>query len=248
MADLFSIANLVLTAILAALTATYVVLTRRLLKTAVRQSRLASNPVVGVRVKKIFIGEKFGPGRQDLGVDYELINLTDAPAIAVTVDGEIILKHSAVKGETRIPQRFDPEFVPFLRPNETLSDELGHRSLSFGNKCVDATLDDLRENERRNFERIEADPSQEPFLGPRLRIVVRYSNNLGQHFQSEWEAYLSVWNKEQGGGFKMPDRRENIEITPLNIPRPKFRASPETDAEMIAAMRAFEKRRDLSGW
>jgi hypothetical protein len=248
MTDLFSIANLVLTAILAALTATYVVLTRRLLKTAIRQSRLASNPVVGVRVKKIFVGEKFGPDRQNLSVDYELINLTDTPAIAVTVDGEIILKYSVVKGEPRIPQRFDPEFVPFLRPNETLSDKLGRHSLSFGNKCVDATLDDLQENERRNFERINADPTREPFLGPRLRIVVRYSNNLGQHFRSEWEAYLSVWNKEQGGGFKMPNRRENIEITPLNIPRPTFRACPEADHEMTAEINAFSGRRDLSGW
>ena len=243
-----AVVTLLLTIGLVLFTARYVRLTGELLKNAQKQALLAANPVLGIRIQKILIGENFGPDRQDMGVEYELANLSDAPAIGVTIDGEVILRFVDVKGRKRIPQRFEPESIEYLRAGEVLSADKWRSNLSFGNFAARATLDDLLEEERLNFERIERDATQDVVRGPRLRLVVRYSNNLGQGFKTEWEADLGVWNKDVGGGWKIPDRRENIEITHMYIPRPVFTAGPESASEAKADLERMDANRKYSGW
>jgi hypothetical protein len=243
-----AVATLFITGLLAFLTARYVRLTGQLLQTSERQAKLAANPVLGIRVLKIHIGDVFGPDRQDLSVSYELANLSDAPALSVTIDGEILLRYVNVKGEQRIPQRFDPESLEYIRRDEIITPDKARISLSFGNLAVRATLDDLVEEERRNFERLEKDPTRESYRGPRLRLVVRYSNNLAQRFKTEWEADLGVWNTEAGGGWKLPERRTNIELTHMYVPRPIFHSGPETENEMRSDLNRMAANRPLSGW
>lgn len=243
-----AVVTLLLTIGLVVFTARYVRLTGELLKNAQKQALLLANPVLGIRVQKIFIGENFGPDRQNMGVEYELANLSDVPAIAVTIDGEIILRFIDIKGRKNIPQRFEPESIEYLRAGEIVSADKRRSNLSFGNLAARATLDELLEKERLNFERIEKDATQDVVRGPRLRLVVRYSNNLGQQFRTEWEADLGVWNKDVGGGWKIPDRRENIEVTPMYIPRPLFTAGPESESEASADLERMNANRKHSGW
>lgn len=244
--SILSAANFIVAGVLAFFTAKYVKLSRNLLEHSIHQARLTSNPVIGIRIQRIFVGEFFGKQRQNLSIDYELTNLSDAPAISVTIDAEIILKYVAINEEHKIPQRFDPEFLEFLKPGESVSTQNVRIALSFGNSAAKATLDDLLEAEKLNFERIKSDPSRESHRGPRLRLVVRYSNNLGQRFKTEWEVDLGVWN--DSGGWKMPDRRENIEILYVYVPRPSTRATPESETEMTSDVKRMSNKRNLSGW
>jgi hypothetical protein len=73
------------TLFLVALTAFYAYWTKGILAATANQTRLNLNPVIGITVKSITIGEVFGPKRRQMNVELELSNVGNAPAIEMLV-------------------------------------------------------------------------------------------------------------------------------------------------------------------
>jgi hypothetical protein len=239
MADFVSIANFVVTLCLAVLTAGYVLLTKRLVDAASRQTSLAANPVVGLRIEDVHIGDKFGPGRQQMNVACFLTNIGNSPAINVFTDAEIELLYAT--DVRKIPARFDPEFVAFVKPNEET-----RVSLNFGHKAVAAIIADLRAADEKNFKRIQESPEKEPFTTSMLRVFVYYNNSLGVQFKTFYEAHLGCWHDE--GGWRMPERDEDIRLVPFYIPKPRFYVGLAQPGKVEDGLRNRNRLRDLSGW
>lgn len=232
------------TVLLVVITGIYAYLTRKILKATLRHSNLALNPVIGIQVRKIAISTVFGPDRRNMGVELDLTNVGNAPAIEVFVDGEIILERSRIKNENSIPARFEAQVIPFIRPGQDVEDH----SLSFGNTLLTHLFDDFRESERLNIHRIETEPSREPYTASRLKVFIHYKNSLDQHFISTYEARLGMYEPEKGFKLKVPGPKETGELILLNIPRPSFHAGPTTQEDNTSQMAIRDSKRDLCGW
>jgi hypothetical protein len=232
--------------VLVAVTGIYVYLTHEILKTTIRQSNLASNPVISIRLGEMTISEVWGDERRSLVIGPNLANIGNAPAIGVLVDGELILQYSNIEGETIIPARFEPIDIPFIRCGEDLPDEQGHNSLSFGNTCITHLLDDFREEHRLNMHRIATDPSRVHYNASLLRICIYYQNNLGQYFESAYETYLII-GKRLGLDDNIPNDNETTTLSQIYIPRPKFSAGPIQNDEVNKRIAERNSKRDLCG-
>lgn len=234
-----SVISLATTIALVIITATYVYITKRILDCTVRQSNLASNPVIGIRLGKIAISKVYGPSRRNLHAGLNLTNVGNAPAIEVLVDAEIVLHYSNIRGERVIPARFEPSSISFIRPGEEIPEDNAHNP-SFGNTCITHLLDDFRECHRLNIHRIETDPTTDPYTASRLRVCVYYRNNLGQYFESTYETYLHIDD--------IPKDDETAELLQIHIPRPRFHAEPISKKQMDKDLSSREAKRDLCGW
>jgi hypothetical protein len=229
---------------LIAVTGIYVYLTYRILGTTIRQSNLASNPVIGIRLGKMTISEVWENGRRSLNIGLNLANIGNAPAINVLVDGEIILQYSNIQGEMIIPARFEPSNIPFIRYGEDLAEGASH-DLSFGNTCITHVLDDFRECLRLNLHRIETDPTREHHTASMLRVCIYYQNNLGQFFESIYETYLHIGKIPDGG---IPENDETGTLSQIYIPRPKFSAGPILRDEVDKKIAERNSKRHLCSW
>jgi len=236
--DYESVLSLALTLGLVTVTTIYVIITKRILESSVKQSLLSSNPVIGINLGKMIIGEVYGPSRRNLSIDLTLSNIGNAPAIEVLIDSEIELKYTSINGNKIIPSRFEPYEIPFIRPNQDLSDKFS--SLSFGNTLITYLIDDFRECERLNIHRINTDPTQESFKASKLIIHVYYKNNLEQYFISKYVTYLHIE--------KFPNNKETSELHRIFIPRPIFHAQPISKNQMLSEIEKRRDLRDLCGW
>jgi len=229
------------TVALVLVTIVYVFLTKKILDSTIKHSKLILNPVIGIKVGKIAIGEEFGPKRRNMDADIELINIGNAPAIEILVDAEIILEHVKIEGERTIPGRFEPKMIPFIRPEEkALSD-----TACFGNTLINHLVEDFYECSRLNIHRIETDPTEEPFDASKLRIIVYYRNSIGQYFESRFETYLILIERP---GTKILRPKETAELIQVNIPRQIFHAGPIEKKQMDLHINIRNKKRDLCGW
>lgn len=236
--------NFIATLILVALTAFYAYWTRGILAATASQARLSLNPVIGIKVNKIGIGKVFGPKRRNMGVDIELVNVGNAPAIEVLVDSEIELRYSSIQGESVIPARFEPNMIPFLKPGDQIS---GHGvSPGFGNTFITHFFDDIRESERLNIHRIETNPSQESYKTSRLKVITYYRNSLGQHFRSHYEIEIGFWHLN--GTKPFPADEETCEVDMFYVPRPVFHAEPASPSDIDIEIKNRHAKRKLSGW
>jgi len=243
--------------VLVAVTGIYVYLTHEILKTANRQSNLAANPVISIRLGEMTISEVWGDERRSLEIGLNLANIGNAPAIDVLVDGELILQYSDIEGETVIPARFEPADIPFIRCGENLLDEQdhdaciihsqGYNSLVFGNLCITHLLDDFRECYRLNMHRIATDPSRESHKSSVLRVCIYYQNNLGQYFESTYETYLAIGKTPGLDGDNIPKDNETATLSQIFIPRPKFSAGPIQRDEVNKKIAERNSKRDLCG-
>lgn len=236
--------SLTSTVVLVLVTGIYVWLTKRILQATVKQSNLTYNPVIGIKIKKMGIGKVFGKSRRNMGVELELTNVGNAPAIEVLIDAEIKYSYSKIEGHDTIPARFEPDIIPFIRPDEIINDEHRH-SPSFGNTSITHLFDDFRESQRLNIHRIETNPSDEPFNASSLKIIIYYKNNLGQYFESIYETNLHLGLTPET---KYPKEDESVELSQIYIPRPKFHAQPISKEKVENEINTRNKRRNLCGW
>jgi len=237
-ANIISIISLLSTVVLLVLNGVYIYLTKKTLDATIRQSNLAYNPVIGIRLGEMYIGKTFGPSRRNMNVGLYLTNVGNAPAIDVLVDAEIILEYSSINGEKRIPARFEPARIPFIGVGEEVDDYSIYPN--FGNICITHILDDFRERSRLNTLRIETDPTREPYTATRLKIYVYYRNSIGQYFESTYETHLDL--------DKIPKENEAAEIHQIYIPRPKFYVGPISKEKMDKEISERNAKRDLCGW
>jgi len=217
---------------------------------SIRQSNLASNPVIGIELGNMGIGKVFGPSRRNMGVQLNLTNVGNAPAIEVLVDAEVEYQYANIKGEKIIPARHEPDSIPFIRPGEELSEENRHAP-NFGNDCIIHLFDDARENNRLNIRRIETE-SGEDYPSSILRIFVYYRNNLGHYFESIYETQFDGGDPIRKLGepldFIPPADVETCELKQLFIPRPIFHSGPIKKEKMEKDMAFRDSKRNLCGW
>lgn len=232
------------TLILVALTAFYAYWTKGILAATASQARLNLNPVIGITVKKISIGEVFGPKRRNMNVDVELSNVGNAPAIEVLIDSEVELRYSSVNGEKVIPARFEPDMIPFLKPGDQITGP--SVSPGYGNTFITHFFDDARESLRLNLHRIETDPTQESYKTSRLRVMAYYRNSLGQLFRSHYEIEIGFLHRNEEKG--IPEDNESCEVNMLYIPRPLFHAEPADERAIADEIENRNAKRKLSGW
>lgn len=239
-----SVVSLAATIVLVIITGIYVYLTKRMLDSTIRQSKLVSNPVIGIRLGHMTISKVYGPSRRNLAIGLNLTNIGNAPAIEVFVDAEIILQYSNIQGEKVIPARFEPSSIPFIRPGEEILEYPSHNP-GFGNTCITHLLDDFREYHRLNIHRIETDPTKEAYNASRLRVYVYYRNNLGQYFESTYETYLHIGKTPE---VKIPEDDETAELSQIYVPRPEFHTGPISKEKMDKDISFRNSKRDLCGW
>lgn len=232
------------TLVLVALTAFYAYWTKGILAATASQARLNLNPVIGLTVKKVSIGEVFGPKRRNMSVEVELSNVGNAPAIEVLIDSEVELRYSSVNGERVIPARFEPDMIPFLKPGDQMAGP--GVSPGYGNTFITHFFDDARESLRLNLHRVETDPTQESYKTSRLRVMAYYRNSLGQYFRSHYEIEIGFWYRIGEKG--IPEDNESCEVSMLYIPRPVFRAEPSDEHAIADEIKRRNAKRKLSGW
>ena len=236
--------------VLAIITFYYAILTRKMLKITKNQQNISLNPVIGIKVKKIIVGKEFGPQRRNLGVHIELTNVGNAPAVEVIVDSEIELRYSPIKNEYCIPSRFEPNTIPFIKQNETISDV----HLSYGNDFIVHFFADVRESHRLNLHRIATDATQKAHKTSRLYVNVYYKNSMGQYFYSRYEIEITICDIVDSRDEKainkdpIPLSNETKTISMTYIPRPVFRAGIITEKEVKDKIENNNNKRDLCGW
>ncbi|MCC6153514.1 MAG: hypothetical protein IT367_07125 [Candidatus Hydrogenedentes bacterium] len=221
-------------------TTIYVVITGRILKASSYHARLAMNPVLGITVKRVRITPLSNSGWREMIADIELVNVGNAPAIEISFDAEVILKHSAISGQKIIPARFPPMVLPFLRPGDSRGD-----IVSFGNRFVTHFFDDVREWYRLNLHRIETEPSRPAYNCSRLRIITYYRNSLDMVFKSVYEVDICLHTTI--GEDPIPKNDQSADVTLYNYPSPKFHAGVISNADLETENAMREGIRKLSG-
>lgn len=230
------------TLVLIAVTAFYAWWTRGLLRITAAQSKLQYNPVIGIKVVSATIGKVFGQKRRNVSIKIDLTNVGNAPAIEVFIDSEIELRYSKINGYNKIPMRFEPSVIPFIKVDEVVSD----LSLDYGNTFITHFFDDVRESNRLNRHRVETDPSKETFVTSRLYVFVYYRNSLGQYFKSRIEIELALWGNKRKN--LIPLDNEFAEISLYNFVSPVFQAEPFEEIKMQSELSSRNIIRNLCGW
>jgi len=221
--------------VLVIVTTIYVYVTKRILDETRKQSTLSYNPVLGVKLESVHVGQVFGPQRRQMGAEFTLLNIGNAPAVNILCDAEVVLKYSNIDKETEIPSRHEPTVIPFIQPGEAVKD---FNYPNFGNTCVTHVLDDFRECSRLNKLRLEKDPTQEAYHATKLRIYAYYRNTLNQYFESIYEVQM--------GCDEIP---QHDEIKELHLyPDPHFHSGPTTKKEMDERISLRNSKRNLCGW
>ena len=242
--------------LLVIVTFAYVVLTRSMVKFSERQVKVASNPILGIRITKMHISKVFSSKRRTLTVEIELVNIGNGPAIDIQIDGEIILSNNEVDGEKVIPAYSEPRRLSFLIAGQK-SDNNFETNVYFGNKAILYLFDDFREEDRLNQHRINTDPKKEAFKASKIVIIVYYSNNLGQQFKSSFETYVSL-----GMEVKEDIAAKSIVAKPREVPtddqefeldnhpyiRPEFMSGLIKEKEIERELAKRNLNRKLSGW
>jgi len=253
---------LVLTNILLVIvTLAYVGLTRSMVKFAERQIKIASNPILGIKISKMHISKVYSSKRRTLTVEIEVVNIGNGPAINIQIDGEMILSNNDVNGEKVIPAYTEPRRLSFLMAGQKFDDNF-ESNVYFGNKAILYLFDDFREEDRLNQHRINTDPKIEAFKASKLRILVYYSNNLGQQFKSSFETYVALGMEipeDLDAKIKdaklitikqreIPDDDQEIELEYHPYIRPEFKSGLIKEKEIEQELTKRNSNRKLSGW
>lgn len=184
--------QIIINVILAIITIISVYYAKRTVQVAKKQLKLSANPVIGIEVKDIRIGEVFAKKykRRNMWVELEIANIGNDPAIQILVDGEIELQYANIDGETTIPSRFPPSQKSFLMSENKYSDIDIH--LDFGNMFIKKFFESHRIMMDLNKKRIENTPWEDPYQTAKLNVYAYYSNNIGQYFRSEYSIFINL--------------------------------------------------------
>jgi len=217
--NIIAVASLLATVALVISNIVYLNLTKKLLDSTIRQSKLVYHPVIGIGIEIMDIYPVFRQKRRQLSIGLSLTNVGNAPAIEVALDAEIILQYSNIQSKKTFPAQQEPGSIPFIRPGVRVADDL-ITNLNFSDVCVTHLFDDFRELNHLNLHGIETDPTKKPYRGPTLKVYVYYRNSLSQYFESVYETQLSI--------NKIPEENERTQLIQNNLSRPKFHTTPTT--------------------
>jgi hypothetical protein len=232
-----ALASLLATVALVISNIMYLNLTKKILDSTVRQSKLIYHPVIGIGIEIMNVYPVFRQKRKQLSIGLSLTNVGNAPAIEVSLDAEIILQYSNIQGEKVVPAQYEPGSIAFVRPGVRVADDLT-TNLTFSDACVTHLFDDFRELNRLNLHRIETDPTKKPYQGPILKVYVNYRNSLNQYFESVYETQLSI--------NKIPEENERVQLFQNNLSKPIFHTTPTTKEKVDTELFERNRKRTLA--
>jgi hypothetical protein len=188
--DVWGIGTVVVTILLATITAAYVLIMRELLESERRRDLLSFSPFIGIKVDLLELEPKY------IQLRVLLNNGGNAPAIDVVADAEIELKYSRLQGEQVVPSHFRPRHVPFL----TNGAEEESVEFCFGGEAVKSLIQDVARCQDHKAH--EPDMTDMPdgiwqrvervILRPRIKVFVYCRNHLGQYFRSVYVAPVTI--------------------------------------------------------
>lgn len=195
--DVWGVGTVLVTILLASITAAYVLIMAELLESERRRDLLSFSPFIGIKVAEIDLEAKY------VQLRVSLCNGGNAPAIDVLADAEIELQYSRVQGEQTIPSHFRPPHIPFL------TNDVEGKSVyfCFGSLAVNALIQDVARCQDHQVH--EPDWTDLPdgiwqkvervILRPKIKVFVYYRNHLGQYFQSTYVAPITITNVDKMG-------------------------------------------------
>lgn len=233
--------QIIINVILAIITIISVYYAKRTVQVAKQQLKLSANPVIGIEVKDIGIGEVFEKKykRRNMWVELEIANIGNDPAIQILVDGEIELQYANIDGETIIPSRFPPNQKSFLMSGDKYSDTDIH--LNFGNIFIKNFFESHRIMVDLNKRRIKNAPWEDPYQTAKLNVYAYYSNNIGQYFRSEYSIFIDLERN-------IPRNNESAKIQKIYIQRPTFLSKIIEKEQMNKEIEERNQKRELCGW
>lgn len=188
-ADLLSLFSSLLMLIV---TAIYVYFTKKQAKSAndsfiesIKQFRESKQPCL-IPVVKDVSGIAFDTStdlRIQFSFNYELENIGDSPALAVNTIAKMKLKYSSKESE--VVAHLMPNYCHFVSVNSKVKSRFHFETSEFR-----SILEDIQISSVKNRKRIETDPTQTPYGGPKLIISIYYKNMMGQWFETIIEQEL----------------------------------------------------------
>jgi len=208
---------------------------------------LSQNPVIGIKIHRFDICPEEANGRRELSIPYSLENIGNHPAIEIFVDSEIALPKGNIDGESIIPARFEPDFIPYLKPNIIYPPRKGFLSQNYGNKFINQLLIDYLGEKYKIFEpptsprfAILMDDEDLRKVKANITFYAYYRNSFSQYFESVLKVYIHV--------YRDPDRSTEFLIYQLNLSGQSFNSSPISREKMEYEIKCRNKKRRLCGW
>jgi|WetSurMetagenome_2_1015567.scaffolds.fasta_scaffold48469_4 hypothetical protein len=242
----------------------YVFLTKKILDSSKRELDLSFSPVIGIQIDDITVGPTYNVGsrpndnRRNMSINLTIVNIGNAPAIQVLVDSIVVLKYTDINGVKEIPARFEPSHIPYVIQGQEIGGDVV--SQGFGNRCISQMHFDFLNQHLLNRERIQNEPSREPYNSSKIKIFVYYKNHLNQYFISTYETYIYPYsaNNVPIPGFAptqapistppiLPDD-QIIQIRQNYIPRPIFIVKPIEENVITSEINVRNRYRNLCGW
>ena len=254
--DVWGVGTVIVTILLASITAVYVWIMRELLESERQRDLLSFSPFIGLKVSEIDLQDKY------IRVKVALCNGGNAPAIDVFADAELDLKIVRIQGEKAVPAFFPAIHIPFLMDTD------GELPIEFyfGATAIDALTQDVAkcqtEQGRRGVSRKPPvgiwDMMEETVLRPKIRVSVCYRNHLKQYFSSDYAATITMSNIDPAG-LSVPEPEElkdpcNLFVRPSisvwdNPPLfvEDFNSGPTDEKEIARQLKARNRSRELGG-
>jgi len=231
--------NVLLTFVLVAVTLYYAVVTRRIMKINKEEIQLSYHPIIAVKIRSINIGKVYGNNRRSMSVDLELCNIGNSPAIDIKVDSDIKYSYSS---KTRIPSRFEPGYISYLKVGEKFND----KSIHYGNKAIFSFFDDVRESIRLNMKRIDLNPSKAPYGCSILNIYIYYKNSFNKYFKTQLSVEIDLYPLDTQDPF--PKENETKEVSISSLINPNFNVQLIIKNVIESDIKQRNEMRELSGW
>jgi hypothetical protein len=238
--------NVGVTTVLVSITAYYTYYTKILVNNTERQIRLSQNPVIGIKIHGFYICPEQDNGRRELSIPYSLENIGTHPAIEIFVDSEIELPKGNISGEKIIPARFEPDFIPYLKPNMTIPSEKDRLSQNYGNKLIHQLLVDYIGEDYKNFHphlgspRLWMDDEDLRKIKACITFYVYYRNSFSQYFESVLKVYVHV--------YKNSKNMDEYLMYQLNLTGQSFNSNPILKEKMENDIKCRNQKRTLCGW
>jgi hypothetical protein len=154
-------------------------------------------------------------------------------------------------GGHNLPARFEQVIVPYLKPGEHADGRDAEQD--FGGDAIDALLDNMREQDRLNSERLAMRPHDDPYTGTRLAVIASYRNIRGQWYSARLTVPISLsatWIlcSPDKPTPRIPGPEDTDDLIVLAFPRAAYVAEPVLKEKIVANLEMRDERRRFSGW
>lgn len=188
--DYATLLSTVFSLILIIITSVYVMLTHTQAKSAQESVRISQDylahaekqlmhsrvPMLVAKITKAQGCAYFGQRRRQLGIDWEINNIGDGPAVQIYTRMKLRYSHAEFEDYDEL---YEHSFIGSLAPSETTA-----AHMHFETTKIEKMIEDFEIKKAKNMARIKVNPRQSAHRGPLLELEILYSNVHGQYFKS----------------------------------------------------------------